>query len=219
MSSVITTPLSIRPESVLKRKPRTRITLLSRHVNGPDGGSFKKFVLKKYHYPFFLRIRTVFSIPKAERSSMSCYILPAWEYLPPNPLLSAWKKPCSIPCALVFLSPFTLAETTNLSSHRKSNKRPRSEISVKYCDIILGQIGERLRRLHQVTFFSFHVMRKNILLRHPSGQSIETLFIDVPYARALRWRPLMQWAQKRDIAMFLGSFLPSPYGCRSFPFL
>jgi hypothetical protein len=59
---------------------------------------------------------------------------------------------------------------------------------------------------------------KNILLRHPSGQSVETLFIDLPYARTLRWQPLARWAQKRDIAVFLGSFLLHPMDLTHSPF-
>jgi hypothetical protein len=59
---------------------------------------------------------------------------------------------------------------------------------------------------------------KNILLRRPSGQSVETLFIDLPYARTLRWRPLARWAQKRDIAVFLGSFLLHPMDLTHSPF-
>ena len=198
------------PGECLKAEAGTRITLLSRHVNGQDGGSFKKFVLKKYRYPFFLRFKTVFNIPKAEREFNAFINLERLGIPAAEPVAFGVEKTLFNSVRSCFIVTVHVGETTNLSSHRKSDRRPRSEIGAHYGDIILGQIGERLRRIHQARFFLFTMSSKNILLRRPSGQSMETLFIDLPYARTLRWRPLMRWAQKRDIAVFLGSFLLHP---------
>jgi hypothetical protein len=206
------------PGECLKAEARTRITLLCRHVNGTAGGTFKKFIIKTYRYPFFLRFKTALNIPKAEREFNAFINLERMGIPAAEPVAFGVEKTLFNSVRSCFIVTVYVGETTNLSSHRKSDRRSRSEIGVQYGDIILGQIGERLRRIHQARFFLLTMSSKNILLRRPSGQSVKTLFIDLPYARTLRWRPLMRWAQKRDIAVFLGSFLLHPMDADHSPF-
>jgi hypothetical protein len=65
------------------------------------------------------------------------------------------------------------------------------------------------RRLHDVRFFLFTAKTKNILIRRESTRSPEVIFVDTPYARTLRWRPIARWAQGRDLGLFLGNFYPA----------
>jgi hypothetical protein len=74
---------------------------------------------------------------------------------------------------------------------------------------LLKQLGTMFRRLHEVRFFLFTAKTKNILIRGESTRSPEIFFIDVPYARRLRWRPIARWAQGRDLGLFLGNFSPA----------
>jgi tRNA A-37 threonylcarbamoyl transferase component Bud32 len=206
------------PGECLKAEPRTRITLLCRHVNGPGGGTLRKFILKTYRYPFFLRFRTAFHLAKAEREFNAFINLERLGIPAAEPVAFGVEKTLFGSVRSCFIVTAYVEETTNLSAHRKSDRRTRSEIGTQYGDVIMRQIGERLRRIHQARFFLLTMSSKNILLRRPSGQSVETLFIDLPYARTLRWRPLARWAQKRDIAVFLGSFLLHPMDLTHSPF-
>lgn len=206
------------PGECLKAEARTRITLLGRHVNGPGGGTLRKFILKTYRYPFFLRFRTAFDTAKAEREFNAFINLERLGIPAAEPVAFGVEKTLFGSVRSCFVVTAYVEETTNLSAHRKSDRRIRSEIGTQYGDVILRQIGERLRRIHQARFFLLTMSSKNILLRHPIGQSVETLFIDLPYARTLRWRPLARWAQKRDIAVFLGSFLLHPMDLTHSPF-
>jgi len=202
----------------LKAEPRTSVTLLSQQGTGPAGGTSRNFVLKTYHYPFFPRIRTGFRIPKAEQEFNVLLHLAQLGIPAAEPAAFGVEKTLLGFVRSCFLLTVYVGKTINLASHRKNNKILHEKNSVKYCGVILRQIGEQLRRLHQIRFFLFTPDAKNILLRHSSGQSVETLFIDVPYARTLRWRPLARWAQKRDLAMFLGSFLPYSTDAERAPF-
>jgi hypothetical protein len=206
------------PGECLKAEPRTRITLLGRPVNGPDGGTLRKFILKTYRYPLFLRFRTAFDTAKAEREFNAFINLERLGIPAAEPVAFGVEKTLFGSVRSCFVVTAYVEETTNLSAHRKSHKRIRSEIGTQYGDVILRQIGERLRRIHQARFFLLTMSSKNILLRRPIGQSVETLFIDLPYARTLRWQPLARWAQKRDIAVFLGSFLLHPMDLTHSPF-
>ena len=206
------------PGDCLKAEPRTRVTLLSQLGAGPAGGTSRNFVLKTYHYPFFPRIRTGFRLSKAEQEFNGLLHLAQLGIPAAEPAAFGVQKTLFGFVRSCFLLTVYVDKTSNLASHRKNNKILHENNSVKYCDVILRQIGERLRRLHQIRFFLFTPDAKNILLRHSSGQSLETLFSDVPYARTLRWRPLARWAQRRDLAIFLGSFLPHSTDTERAPF-
>jgi len=206
------------PGECLKAEPRTRMTLLCRHVNGPGDGMSQNFVLKTYHYPFFPRIRTGFRIPKAEREFNALLKLFRMGVPVVEPVAFGVEKTLFGLVRSCFLLTVYVGETSNLWSHRKCDKRSRSEIGVQYGDVILHQIGEKLRRTHQARFFLFTADAKNILLRRSAGQSVETLFVDLPYARTLRWLPLARWAQKRDIVRFLENFLPYATDAQQAPF-
>jgi hypothetical protein len=202
----------------LKAEPRTRVTLLCQQGTGPAGGTSRDFVLKTYHYPFFPRFRTGFRISKAEQEYNALLNLARLGIPAAEPVAFGVEKTLFGFVRSCFLMTVYVGKTSNLSSHRKNNKGLRDKISVKHYDVILRQTGERLRRLHHLRFFLFTPKDNNILLQCLSEQSVETLFIDVPYVRTLRWWPLARWAQKRDLAVFLGSFLPYPTDSEHAPF-
>jgi len=206
------------PGECLKAEPRTNVTLLFHQGHGPAGDTSRNFVLKTYHYPFFPRIRTGFRIPKAEREFNALLKLFRMGVPVVEPVAFGVEKTLFGLVRSCFLLTVYVGETSNLWSHRKCDKRSRSEIGVQYGDVILHQIGEKLRRTHQARFFLFTADAKNILLRRSAGQSVETLFVDLPYARTLRWLPLARWAQKRDIVRFLENFLPYATDAQQAPF-
>jgi tRNA A-37 threonylcarbamoyl transferase component Bud32 len=76
-------------------------------------------------------------------------------------------------------------------------------------DQVFTQLGRMFRRLHEARFFLFTAKSKNILLRRDVHQADEIFFIDIPYARTLKWRLLARWAQARDIGVLLGNVTAS----------
>jgi tRNA A-37 threonylcarbamoyl transferase component Bud32 len=76
-------------------------------------------------------------------------------------------------------------------------------------DELFTQLGRMFRRLHQARFFLFTANSKNILIRNYRTRGDEVFFIDLPYARFLKWQLLARWAQARDIGVLFGNVTAS----------
>jgi hypothetical protein len=96
----------------------------------------------------------------------------------------------------------------NLSRWRSESSQQQPP-NTEQNHFLLRQLGTMFRRLHDVRFFLFTAKTKNVLIRGESTRSPEIFFVDTPYARTLRWRPIARWAQGRDLGLFLGNFCPA----------
>ena len=73
---------------------------------------------------------------------------------------------------------------------------------------LIEQVAIQLRSIHERRFFLFTPKAKNILVRQNADKTADTIFLDIPYARSLRWLPLARWGQLRDLGVFLASLYP-----------
>lgn len=211
----------------LKEERRTFITVIQRPGEGSPDKPVLSFVLKVYKYPFLPRLRTRFRMAKAE-----------WEFLALRHLneigigaaeavgYGVERTSLGFVRSCFVITRF-IDDTINLSQRCGELKR-QEKLDVKSVDEIFTQLGRVFRRLHQAHFFLFTAKSKNILLRNGQNRSDEIFLIDVPYARALKWRPLARWAQARDIGVlfanvvapltdmaiesFYRAYLPDPLG-------
>jgi hypothetical protein len=97
-------------------------------------------------------------------------------------------------------------EAINLKQWQRDRGNPGPS-SNALARVIFWQLGHALRRLHEARFFLFTPKASNIIMRKRLKQHPEFLFLDLPYAKTIRWRPLARWAQGRDLGTFLGSFV------------
>jgi hypothetical protein len=86
--------------------------------------------------------------------------------------------------------------------------KSRETLEVAGGEDVFSKLGQMFRILHEARFFLFTAKAKNILIRRNLPRSHEIIFIDVPYARTLKWWPLARWAQARDLGIVLGSIVP-----------
>lgn len=192
----------------IKTEPRTRVALLTARAREDRPDDATKFVLKCYSYPFLPRIRTGFRTARAEQEFKNLLTLARLGVPAIEPVAFGVERTrlgFVRSCFLITIfseGTSSLARRAHLSLSRQAN-------GGNIRDSILQQIGSHLRRLHGARFFLFTPKAKNILFRQGAGGIVETLFIDIPFATTLRWRPLARWAQGRDLGVFLGSFLPN----------
>jgi hypothetical protein len=192
----------------IKSEPRTRVVLLRRRENEPRKPTTRSFVLKIYRYPLLPRIRTGLRISKAEQEFNSLLYINRQGVPAAEPVaFGVHRTQLGFVCSCFIITSF-VEGTVNLSQWRSDSaidKDRRAELT----HFLLRRIGAMFRRLHEVRFFLFTAKTKNLLIREPSATSPEIFFVDVPYARTLRWRPIARWAQCRDLGFFLGNFLPA----------
>ena len=217
--------------SCLKRERRTVVTVVRRALQGLPTGEFSSFVIKVYRYPsFFPRLRTGFQLSKAEREFNSL------RYLSEHGVGAAQAVGVGIErdwFGLVrscFIITRWVDRSTNLSQW-STEPNLQEKLDEKRVDEVFTQLGHMFRRLHQARFFLFTAKAKNILICNNSGRPDEICFIDLPYARTLKWRVLARWAQARDIGVLFGNvtatlsdtaielfyraYLPDPLGSSS----
>jgi tRNA A-37 threonylcarbamoyl transferase component Bud32 len=188
----------------LKREQRTLVTIIQRPYQGSPVEGVSSFVLKVYKYPFLPRIRTGFQISKAEREFQSLRYLnemgiggaQAVGYGVERDLLGLVRS-CFIITQLV-------DDSINLSQWYPE-LGSQEKLDARRVDQVFTQLGRMFRRLHEARFFLFTAKSKNILLRRDVHRADELFFIDIPYARTLKWRLLARWAQARDIGVLLGN--------------
>jgi hypothetical protein len=191
----------------IKTEARTRVALLTARAREERPDDAKAFVLKCYSYPFLPRIRTGFSTAKAEREFKNLLTLGRYGVLAVEPVAFGVERTRVGFVRSCFLITRFVEASENLTSQAYiSLSRQANGDNIR--DSILKQIGRHLRHLHNAGFFLFTPKAKNILFRQGADGIVETLFVDIPYARTLRWRPLARLAQGRDLGVFLGSFLP-----------
>jgi hypothetical protein len=191
----------------VKSEPRTRIVVLRRRASESQEEAMRLFVLKIYHYPFLPRIRTGLRISKAEQEFNSLrylnrHALPAAESVAfgVERTRLGFVRSCFIITGFV-------EGAVNLSRWRSECTRQQPP-NTDQTHFLLKQLGTVFRRLHELRFFLFTAKAKNILIRGESTPSPEIFFVDTPYARTVRWRPVARWAQGRDLGLFLGNFHP-----------
>jgi hypothetical protein len=191
----------------IKTEARTRVALLTARAREERPDDAKAFVLKCYSYPFLPRIRTGFRNAKAEQEFKNLLTLGRLGVLAAEPVAFGVERTRLGFVRSCFLITTFVEATANLASQAYISLSQQTN-GGHIRDSILKQIGGQLRHLHNAGFFLFTPKAKNILFRQGAGGIVQTLFVDIPYARTLRWRPLARRAQGRDLGVFLGSFLP-----------
>lgn len=187
----------------LKRERRTEVTLLRRCLRDSSGGH-ASFVLKVYRYPFLPRLRTGFQMSKAEREFRSL------RFLNENGVTAAQGVSYGVErdrfgfVRSCFIITRFIDNAINLAqwSKQPSAQKKWDEEQVGK---VFGELGECFRRLHKMRFFLFTAKAKNILIRDDSTPGNAICFIDLPYARSVKWRTLARWAQARDIGILFAN--------------
>ncbi|HEU4346113.1 MAG TPA: lipopolysaccharide kinase InaA family protein [Candidatus Binatia bacterium] len=192
----------------VKSEPRTRIVIMHRQAAGTWEKTMRSFVLKIYRYPFLPRLRTGFRISKAEREFNSLRYINEQGVRAGDPVAFGvertrlgFVRSCFVITSFVE-GAINLSQWRSESAHDKHFDHGRTHF-------LLRQVGAMFRRLHEARFFLFTAKTKNLLIRTDSAAATEIFFIDVPYARTLRWGPVARWAQHRDLGFFLASFFPA----------
>jgi len=191
----------------LKTERRTRVVLLRRRAIVEEAEETRSFILKEYRYPLIPRIRTWLRISKAEQEFNSLLYLGCLGIQAAEPVAFGVARSRLGFVHSCFLVTRFVENAVTLSDW-SSERGHQEPCATKQTQAILKQLGEIFRRLHQARFFLFTAKAKNILVQQSTAKPPEILFIDVPYARSLRWWPLARWAQCRDLGVFLGSFPP-----------
>jgi tRNA A-37 threonylcarbamoyl transferase component Bud32 len=168
----------------------------------------RSFVLKIYHYPLLPRIRTGLRISKAEQEFNSLRYLNQQGLPAAEPVAFGVERTQLGFVRSCFVITGFVEGAINLSRWRSECARQQPP-NTEQNHFLLKQLGTMFRRLHEARFFLFTAKTKNILIRGESTRSPEIFFIDVPYARTLRWRRIARWAQGRDLGLFLGNFYPA----------
>jgi hypothetical protein len=191
----------------VKSESRTRIVVLRRKAGGAPQEATRSFVLKIYHYPLLPRIRTGLRISKAEQEFNSLLYLNQRGVSATEAVAFGVERTRLGFVRSCFVITGFVEGAINLSQWRAENTTPRTHAHQSH--FLLKQLGVLFRRLHETRFFLFTSKTKNFLIRGTSTGAPEIFFIDVPYARTLRWRPIARWAQGRDLGLFLGNFDPA----------
>ena len=192
----------------VKSEPRTSIVILRRRPSGQQEKPTRSFVLKIYRYPFLPRIRTGLRISKAEQEFNSLRYINQQGVPAAEPVAFGVERTRLGFVRSCFVLTGFLEEAVNLSQWR-SECAFQQNPDVGRNHSLLRQLGTMFRRLHEARFFLFTAKTKNLLIRGVSTTSPEIFFIDVPYARTLRWRPISRWAQGRDLGLLLANFYPA----------
>jgi hypothetical protein len=185
----------------LKSEPRTEVVLLERRptANRPA----ERFIIKHYYYPFLPRTRTWYHHAKAEHEFRSLLKVAELGLHAAEPAAFGVRRTvtgCVLSC---FIVTRYVEDAVTLEQWAEQVGRSRSsddESSLPVCQAL----GEAFRRLHVARFFLFTAKPENILIRR-TGESFETIFIDLPYALRIRWGFLSRYAQAFDLAAFLSN--------------
>jgi hypothetical protein len=192
--------------NTLKQEPRTRVILVHRLADNDAVAEPCAFIVKCHRYPFLPRLRTVFRISKAENEFKSLLHLKNLRVAAVEPVGFGAERTRLGFVRSCFVITRYLHETTDLADWHWTN-HDKEDSTRKAAR--LRQLGATFRRLHSARFFLFSVKPRNILLRLGDHNEATFHFVDTPYARTLRWRPLVRWAQGRDLGYCLGSFHPN----------
>ncbi len=213
--------------SSLKRERRTLVTIIQRPRQGSPYDGVSSFVLKIYRYPFLPRIRTGFQISKAEREFDSLRYLNGLGIGAAHAVGYGVERDSLGLVRSCFIITRFVDDSINLSQWY-TELELQKKIDAKRVEQVFTQLGRMFRRLHQAHFFLFTAKSKNILLRSGLDRADELFLIDIPYARTLKWRLLVHWAQARDLGVlfanvpaslsntaiesFYQTYLPDPLG-------
>jgi hypothetical protein len=193
---------------LVKSERRTRIIILQRRASGAAQEASRSFVLKIYHYPLLPRIRTGLRISKAEQEFNSLRYLNQQGLPAAEPVAFGVERTRLGFVRSCFVITRFVEGAVSLSQWRSESSQQHLRNTGRN-HFLLKQLGTMFRRIHDVRFFLFTAKTKNILIRNESRRSPEFFFLDVPYARTLRWRPVARWARGRDLGLFLGNFYPA----------
>lgn len=194
--------------SSLKRERRTIVTNIQRPPQSSPGDGVSSFVLKVYKYPFFQRIRTGLQISKAEREFRSLQYLNRIGVGAAQPVGYGVERDSFGFVRSCFIITRFIDDSINLSQWYAELKR-QEKLDGKRMAEVFTQLGQVFHRLHQAHFFLFTTKPKNILVPDDLNRAGEIFFIDIPYARTLKWRMLARWAQARDIGVLFGNVTAS----------
>ena len=194
------------PGQNIKVERRTRVAILPARKDLRAEATMR-FVLKTYAYPFLPRIRTGFRISKAEQEFNGLLHLSKLGIPAVEPVAFGTERTrlgFVRSCFLITVFVEGAANLTDRSPAVHGDKQTHSPSRAS----LIEQIAIQLRRVHKRRFFLFTPKAKNVLVRETADKTADTIFLDIPYARSLRWLPLARWAQRRDIGVFLASLNP-----------
>lgn len=189
----------------VKQEHRTRVILVHRRALSDAGQQSCSFIVKIQRYPFLQGIRTGFRISKAENEFKSLLYLKQLGVSAVEPVAFGAERTALGLVRSCFIITRYLEGAINLAEWHQAND-DKDEATNRTA--LLKQLGTIFHRLHSARFFLFTAKPKNILLRHGADSDLDLHILDTPYARALRWRPLARWAQRRDLGYCLGNFYP-----------
>lgn len=193
---------------VVKAEARTRIVVLKRRPSRSQDAATQSFVLKIYRYPLLPRIRTAFRISKAEREFANLRYINQQGLLAAEPVAFGVERTGLGLVRSCFLITSRVEGVVDLRQW-KSHDIKQSGADTTQGHDILKRIGRTFHRLHEARFFLLTAKTKNLLIRRGSTAPAEIFFIDVPYARTVRWRAMARWAQGRDLGLLLANFDPA----------
>jgi hypothetical protein len=196
-------PGSDLPGTTIKSEARTTIVLL-------PGDSTKRedppasIVLKVYRYPAWSRWRTWRQASKARREFEGLAFCRRLGIPAVAPIAcGSERSPAGLvrSCHLATAyEPGTMPLRRWLEEGRFGRDGGRQRL-----ETWLAEIGEALRTLHARRFFLLTASSKNVLVRDAGAARDSWLFVDMPYARFLRGRPVASLGQKRDVGALTGS--------------
>lgn len=194
-------------QGAFKRERRTLVTILQRPRGQGSTREPAAFVLKLYRYPLIPRIRTGLQMCKAEREYNNLRHLHELGVGGAQAAGFGVERDSLGFVRSCFVITRFIEHSVHLAKWYKhlEDRDARDEATAGQ---VFTELGRRFRLLHRARFFLFTAKATNILICQDPHGSRRLIFIDVPYARTLRWPLLARWAQARDIGVVLGSVRP-----------
>lgn len=190
------------PGDTLKEEDRTKVVHV-REVAEAALAEPATFVLKEYRYPPLARLYTWLLPSKAEREFAGLAQCRDWGVPSVEPVACGARRTASGMVQSCFVLTRHEDGTVPLRSWLKAGHTAAAP-GREQLAALLTEVGRHLRTLHARRFFLLTAAAKNILVREEEGR-LAWRFIDLPYARFLRPRPLARLGQRRDLGAFSGS--------------
>ena len=180
----------------IKHEKRTRINLWET----PERALFFK------HYLYFglSQVRTIGSMPKAEREYLTLGYLRHLKI----PCVEAagwgvrWNRAGGVQRCFIL----TVKEENTLDFRAWLSQTAAEATFRDRAAFILKTLGGYFRQLHTQGFFLLRPNTRNVLIRDPKSPEPVILFLDQPYARFLSG-PGALWGQLKDLSTLLGGAL------------
>ena len=192
------------PGDRIREQPRTSVRRIE--IESSANATPLACVLKIYRYPHISGGRTLGAMSKAEREFRALVRCASLGAPVARPVAFGTRRNTLgfvTSCFLVteYLEGYT--PLWNWLTHWESHdEAERSRLST-----LARECGSMLRAQHLQRFFLFTFAPKNILIRPGDDMADTWAFLDLPYARSLKPRPLARWGQRRDLGALAGPIL------------